>query len=153
LNETIDDVSPLGDGGRFNWVAAARIAAKVTPILVPVILSVVSSLISVVLKAQAAADEARKVADRDGKATAQIVKDKAESGYQVLLHEVAELRARLALLEQPQPARRGAKPARRPLVAVAAQPRPLPASLDQAARQLGLRLVPPPAAPSPDAAP
>jgi hypothetical protein len=153
LSETLDDTHPLGDGGQFNWVAAARTFRKVAPIVAPAIVAIVSSILAAVSAVRTAAGDAQ--------AGNQVVKNKSEAGYQVLLHEVAELRARLAAVELAQrrpvelPPRRGPKSAPRKLALVPPTPRPkaLPSNLDIAERQVYLRGMTPPAAPSPDAAP
>jgi hypothetical protein len=130
---TIDDITPLALGGRTDYVAMAKMAAKVLAVLVTAILSAVT---------------AYKTATSDAAAQVQASKNKSEAGYQITKEAMEELQHRVLVLEQAAhraetdahlAAHKGKpirKPAPPPAVVVTASPKPLPADLDKAERQI-----------------
>jgi hypothetical protein len=159
--ETLDDTHPLALDGRRDWVATARLWAKVVGILASAIVAAMFTIWT---------------AAGDAKARAQSAKQLAEDGYQVTKEAVQSDRAARAALERrvaelelalragsPDPHRRvrGAI-SRRPVsplvVPATPPPRALPRDLDQAQRQVQRQVSAPPAPPAPppprgDAAP
>lgn len=132
MGETTDDIRPLGNGGRVDWVTLAKVAAKV---------------IGIVTTAIIAAIVAYQTAISDAQIRAQAAKQLAEDGYQVTRpvvdghdRRIRELEATVRALsaQQHPPARRGSKP--RPLPTPApvtpTPPKALPKDLDQAQRQI-----------------
>lgn len=145
MTETSEDLHPLGGGGRFDPVAAAKLAAKVIAVIVPALLGAFGAY------HKAASDAAV-----DTKARVQISKDKAEAGYQFTAHALEALERRVLGLEQAAHRQELARkvptrPGRRPPPAPPAPPAAatvLPPNLDQAQRQIAKPAppVPPPPA-------
>lgn len=160
--ETVDDTHPLARGGSRDWVATARQVRKALTIIVPAVIVAASSLVGAYRTLRVAAT-----------AQAQAVKDLSESGYRVaapvvdgherriwaLEESVRRLRIELA---EARPPKKGAKPARRPpsppapapLLPAMPAPKPLPANLDEAYKQVYKAAGPPavPVASPPDGA-
>jgi hypothetical protein len=154
MTGTEQDIHPLGDGGRFNPVAAAKMVARVLAVIVPALVASIGAY-----------HKATSDAGVDAKVQTQGTKNKAEAGYQVTSHALEALEHRVLVLEQsaahqaaarkPAPAPRGHRPTLPPAPAPAAAPvRPLPPNLDQAERQIARATPAPASAPaSPDGGP
>lgn len=139
MNDTVDNISPLGPVGK-RYIAGAKTAAAVIAVLVPVIIGAVT---------------AYRVATADAQVRVQASKNKAEAGYQVTKEvvqtqekRIAELEAtvRLLVAQQHPAARRGSRP--RPITpspAPAVASRALPADLDKAEKQVYRGAAPAPA--------
>jgi hypothetical protein len=144
VNETEQDLTPLGDGGRFNPVAAAKMAARVLAVIVPALVGAVATY-----------HKATSDAGVDAKVQVQGSKDKAEAGYQVTSHALEALEHRVLVLEQAaahqaaqrKPPPRGPRPAPAPVTPKPLPP--LPPNLDQAAKQITRATPPAPAPASP----
>lgn len=146
---TVDDMTPLARDGQRDWVATAKVTAKVIGILASAIVAAVVSY---------------RTAVGDFQARAQVVKDKSEAGYQVSrdalqahdrrLAELELLVRRLAAQQHPD-ARRGSRPrpVSPPVVPATPAPKALPRDLDQAQRQVYAPPAPAPPSPRGDAAP
>lgn len=147
MNETEQDIHPLGDGGRFNPVAAAKVLARVLAIVVPTLLGAIASY-----------HKATSDAGVDAKVQVQTSKDKAEAGYQVTSHALEALEHRVLVLEQTaarQTAARkvvvhGPRPAPPAALVVPRPVPPLPPNLDQAAKQIAKAPPAPPPGPALD---
>lgn len=149
MNDTVDDISPLGRVGR-RAIALARTIAAVIGVLVPAIIAAVV---------------AYRTAAIDTEARVQATKNKSEAGYQVVKEysqtqgqRIGELEATVRSLvaqqqHPPAPAKRGARrPAALPTPAAPKVPKALPADLDKAERQV-YRGVAATVTPAADAAP
>ena len=138
---TESGLQPLGSRGR-RYVAWAKLLAKVLGILAPVVVSNVVTY---------------RTAISDASATSQVVKDKAEAGYQVTRPAIEGLERRVQVLEEAvrrqeiaaaaqkaASARLGAHPRPRlmpapsapPLRVVPTKPAALPGDLDEAQQQV-----------------
>ena len=137
MAQTEDDIRPLGLGGRFSPVAAAKMAAKVIAVITPALIGAVS---------------AYKSATSETQVRVQSSKNKSEAGYQVTRQAVEALEQRVLVLEErahraelaaakakpPRPTHRGGLPAppAPPPPPSAPMAKQLPANLDVAERQV-----------------
>ena len=147
MNITDPDLHPLGDGGRFNLVAATKLGARILAVAIPVLLGALSAY-------SKATSDATSDADTGAAIRVKVAKDSAEAGYQFTSKAFEALQHRVLVLEQAaarqalvrKPVVHGHRPTLSPSpvpVSVAVR---LPSNLDEAARQItrGTPPAPPP---------
>jgi len=153
LNETRDDTHPLGAGGELDPVAVARVVRKVlvivTPAIVALIAAVWGAIHAVAGDAAARANGVEKQASAEVRGNYDVTRKATAERDRVMADHEQRLR-RLEAQQHP-PARVGSRPRAPAAPAPVVPPKPLPATLDQALKQVQAPASPP--APTKDGGP